>query len=348
VGPVPRHRKDNVRQGRPRRAAASAIGSAVAAVRDRDARTLVGVNDNMTLKVKRPVGFLPVLSEKALHRVPDQALSSRLFPGQTTVRIDLPSPRKKRPRLEAGGVDAPPPPKRMRLAAPGRLSCPVMVRPEAQAPRPFQPEPPCRLLSPAQAEEAAARFRANLDKGWQAADTPGAESSAEQIVWHERLVQTSMVLSSVALEVDDADAVLGMFFDGEPIGMAVLRRPSLSAADAGTERATHARVVEFVTHPGAGGAGGVMVEQMVNLSESWGCEGRLLLGPNGDETKAIYRSFGFIERQGRMLLTPADGEGPWSRDHGPWQLARHAGSALLSASDDPAGVQHGADPASPD
>jgi len=170
---------------------------------------------------------------------------------------------------------------------------------------------PVRALSSDDANASAERLNANLTNGWRPNDH-------EEHSWNDKLLETSIILNGLVNTIrTGSDSVLGCFFQGEPVGLAVLKRPLASAPG-------HVVVSDIVAHPGATGVGGMLLEQAVATSMTWGFGGRLRALPLSREAEGAYQALGFVEKDGAMVLSPATSE-KWFNDKGSWRLRKYSG-----------------------
>jgi hypothetical protein len=91
-------------------------------------------------------------------------------------------------------------------------------------------------------------------------------------------------------------------------------------------------VCELVTHPGAGNAGEILIEEACNRSEQAGHQGRLELYSLTEQSTDFYLSVGFAKDDGKrtgsgkMSLVPT-GNDKWTRLGDRWVLTRTQGKS---------------------
>jgi len=225
-----------------------------------------------------------------------------------------------------------------RQSSSGSLSEAAVGRPpRTDPPRPAAVDPstagspsaPVRLLDRDEISGAVQRFAASLMDGWVGSGQVVENPSDEQIAWHARLGETAVVLSKLTSRTDFA---LGCFFDGEPIGLATIDNPRDGLSGPDRARSKGLKVVHAVTHPGAAGAGGALMERAVNLSQAQGYEGKLHLYPMSLAAASAYKALGFVQRGVEMTLTPSSptNRDRWVHQDGEWRLKKYLTKEVVS------------------
>lgn len=188
---------------------------------------------------------------------------------------------------------------------------------------------PVRVLSGDEAEELAARLQTRLAKDWKPDLSLGHDAPYDVQQWNDKLHQAQLVLKSMDKK---SEMMLGCIFDKQPIGLAALRTPDIDAANAdkGLE------LVDIMTHPGATGAGGALIERAADLSQARGFEGKLQLVAMGSAARAAYLALGFVDDGELMTLTPSSPENAdrWSRKDGEWRLKKYLTKDLAAGMND--------------
>jgi len=168
-----------------------------------------------------------------------------------------------------------------------------------------------RPLNADEAEDAAQRLIADVRS---LLDARGSGvPSTRQAEWQNRLDNTLKIAGQLD---EDADFVMGCFFEGQPIGLITLNRPS--EGDSSGRRALE--IEDFVTHPRSTGAGSALMEQAATVSHRQGYGGNLFVLAQ-DGSREAYEAMGFITDGIWMTLNPSSPENcnQWQLQSGEWR-----------------------------
>jgi GNAT superfamily N-acetyltransferase len=187
--------------------------------------------------------------------------------------------------------------------------------------------PAVRLLTTAQeAEAAASQFLASLE-GWEPRDALAVTRGTAD-PWDEKLGDTWAIAGVYRAQCAAMQANFACFFDGEAKGLL-----SVSAA---SSELRGLQVSAFVTHPGAAGAGGALLERAATYSQSQGHGGRLWLTAQSEAAAEAYRRLGFTGTPQHMSFDPsaAHNAARWIQRDGQWFLRKYETKPLARGMSD--------------
>lgn len=196
-------------------------------------------------------------------------------------------------------------------------------------PRHFQSAdiPPIRELSVEEAIVAIKQMNNNLE-GWNCVSIPNDTECDEQQRWNNRIEATYSMLSSDKPN-PWATKIFAYYVDDVPVGIMTI------------ENVEPPEILTLVTHPGAMGAGGSLVEQAVKQSLAWGySNAKVTLTPMNDHSKNAYYAMGFSDIQAEdndnleedkdyLELLPAKQQDKWVMNLGEWKLKNHLGKGYI-------------------
>jgi GNAT superfamily N-acetyltransferase len=190
-------------------------------------------------------------------------------------------------------------------------------------------KPPIKELTGDEVTTMLEQFESNLS-GWKtlsphvaptgsSTSTASAENTLtdEQKAWNTRVEDTVDKINAGFVAAYTNDVVSAYFVNDQPVGMLVMSNLDTPY------------ILQMATHPGSKGAGGALIEQAVNKSQSWGKEGKLKLKPLNDAAAMAYEAWGFKRVATGMELNPLDND-KWGRQDGEWRLKKYEDKPYLS------------------
>jgi hypothetical protein len=127
--------------------------------------------------------------------------------------------------------------------------------------------------------------------------------------WEKRINDSWGIANSIGLRAGSLDDAYVYNAGSVPAAIAIFQRQS-----------DHLELAWLTTHPGVAGAGKMMIEKGVNISENAGYGGKIKLTPLNDDAAGFYKSVGFISDGTDLALEPRKSN-YWTLS-GEWRLRR--------------------------
>jgi len=164
---------------------------------------------------------------------------------------------------------------------------------------------PVRSVGDDQFEILASKFIENLEQNWM---LKKAKENTEAATWNDR-VQSSITEANVYKTKGDKHVY---FVDGKAAALMVT-----------SEELNAIKIKDLSAHPGAAGAGEIMIEYAVNLSDNGGKQGRVSLFAAG-KSAGFYEKLGFSTHDSfNFHLDPGESELWCKLSDGLWHLKKY-------------------------
>jgi hypothetical protein len=168
---------------------------------------------------------------------------------------------------------------------------------------------PVRSVRDDQFEILAKEFIENLEQHWM---LKKAKKNTEAATWNDR-VQSSINEADVYKTKGDKHVY---FVDGKAAALMV-------TSEELTEELNAIKIKDLSAHPGAAGAGEIMIEYAVNLSDNGGKQGRISLFAAGN-SGGFYEKLGFTTHNSlNFKLDPGKSELWCKLSDGLWHLKKY-------------------------
>jgi hypothetical protein len=190
-----------------------------------------------------------------------------------------------------------------------------------------------QLQSGTEVKKAVNDMIANISDGWgkfKSLPPKGHADREIQMKWKKRYKATLEMLQKLREQAQRAEdgglwgclkdgTVFGYFVNKRPIGLLAMQNESVPEIDI------------LVTHPGSDGCGGILIERAVQVSQSWGSDGKLALYADNKNAEGAYRALGFVAdsvNSPDYTLDPSKSNG-WTLHQGNWRLKKYIDKSYI-------------------